>query len=304
MRTFLGIDGGGTKTDLALVDERSNLLVRLQGETSNQAIVGFDAAAEVLHGLIDRAIREVNIRLPITAGWVGMAGSDRPEDRAAFTKLLGDGFEELRVTNDGELVLSGTPDGTGIALIAGTGSIAFARNAQGYTARSGGWGHVFGDEGSAYNVAVEGLRAVAAEADGRGPSTRLTADLMARWEADRPQQLISRVYAPGVRKADIAASAPVIVAAAEAGDLVARGILDRAGDDLASLVASLLDRIRFGSPPAIAGTGGLLLRTALVRDRVMEQIDASRVSPKIRLVDDIAVSGANAMRRFHQEGQQ
>ena len=299
MKTFLGIDGGGTKTDLALIDERGTLLARLQGETSNQAVVGFDAAVSVLQDLIERASREAGLREPIAAGWIGMAGSDRPEDREAFSRALQHRVGELHISNDGELVLSGTRDGTGIALIAGTGSIAFARNARGESGRSGGWGHVFGDEGSAYSVAEGGLRAVAAEADGRGPATRLTGDLLAWWQADRPQQLITRIYAPDVKKADIAASAPVIVAAAEAGDAVARGILDRAADDLASLVTSLLGRIEFDAPPTIAGTGGLLLNTSIIRDRVARSLDARRVVPKIRLVNDLAVSVANAVRRDH-----
>ncbi|HEV2128951.1 MAG TPA: BadF/BadG/BcrA/BcrD ATPase family protein [Thermomicrobiales bacterium] len=301
MSTFIGIDGGGTKTDLALIDDGGRLLARLQGDSSNQAAVGFDAAIGVLADLVDRARSEAGIDGPVTAGWIGMAGSDRAEDRIAFRTALGDRFRELRITNDAELVLSGTPNGSGVALIAGTGSIAFARNEQGITGRSGGWGHVFGDEGSAYTIAVEGLRAIAAETDGRGPASRLTRDLLRWWQAETPPELISRVYRPEVRKADIAASAPVVVAAAEAGDFVACSILDRSGDALASLVTSLLDRIPFAELPTVAGTGGLLLQTTIVRQRLSDRLDAGRVNPKIQLIDDIAASVAHALRRFHAE---
>ncbi len=303
MRTFIGIDGGGTKTDLALVDEHGVLLARLHGETCNQSVVGFDSAVGVLSALIDRAMAEANLDLPVSAGWIGMAGADRPDDRSRFARELRSRCDNLRITNDAELVLSGTPQGTGIALIAGTGSIAFARNERGTSGRSGGWGHILGDEGSAYMVAVEGLRAVAAEADGRGPVTRLTADLLTWWRADRAELLIPRVYDPAVKKADIAASAPVVVAAAEAGDQVGTAILKRAGEELAMLIACLLDRVPFDTRPVVAGTGGLLLHTTLVRDRVSELLDPDRVRPAIELVDEVAVSVAHAVSRVNRREQ-
>jgi N-acetylglucosamine kinase-like BadF-type ATPase len=296
-QAFLGIDGGGTKTDLAIVDANGDLLVSKQGPTSNQAIVGFAQASGTLIALITEAAAEVNLALPLTAGWIGMAGSDRPEDRDAFGAALDDLVGNLRVTNDAELVLSGTPGGVGIALIAGTGSIAYGRNEEGVSGRSGGWGHIFGDEGSAYRVAVDGLRAVAAAADGRGSETALTAALMAAWQAETPQALITHVYRPEVRKADIAATAPVVVTAAENGDAIALTILHDAGDDLASLVSSLARRIPFAVPPPVACTGGLILQSAIVRDRVISRLDPRLVIPRLTPVDDIAVSVAQAVRR-------
>ncbi len=296
--TFLGIDGGGTKTDLAVVDACGTVVARRQGPTSNQAVVGFAQASEALIDLVGQAAADANLALPLTAGWIGLAGSDRPEDREAFARALDALVGDLRITNDAELVLSGTPDGTGIALIAGTGSIAFARNADGLTGRSGGWGHIFGDEGSAYGVAVAGLRAVAAATDGRGPATSLTNALTAAWRAETAQQLIRRVYAPEVKKADIAATAPAVLDAADAGDAVAAGIVDLAGDDLAGLVMSLARRIPFDAPPPVACTGGLILRSARLRDRVSSRLDPDWVRPELQLVDDMAVSAAHAARRL------
>lgn len=299
---FVGIDGGGTSTDLAMVDADGHLVARVQGKTSNKSVVGFDGAMQVLASIIDEARATAGVDGPITSGWVGLAGSDRPEDRTEFTAALRSRFDELRITNDAELVLSGTTDGIGIALIAGTGSIAFARNEEGATGRSGGWGHIFGDEGSAYMVAVDALRAVAAAADGRGPATHLTERLLAWWNVSRPQQLIPRIYASDVRKADIAASAPGVVETAESGDAAALGILHGAADDLAELVHSLARRVPFASLPDIAGTGGLLLHTTIVRNRVEQQLDQALVRTEIQPVDDIAVSAAQAMRRHALKG--
>jgi N-acetylglucosamine kinase-like BadF-type ATPase len=296
--TFLGVDGGGTKTDLAIVDASGEVIARRQGPTSNQAVVGCAQASGALIELITDAAAAANVPVPLTAGWIGLSGSDRPEDREAFSRALDYLVGDLRFTNDAELVLSGTPDGSGIALIAGTGSIAFARNADGLTGRSGGWGHIFGDEGSAYGVAVAGLRAVAAATDGRGPETALSDRLLEAWSAETPHQLIRRVYAPDVTKADIAATAPLVVAAAEAGDAVAIGIIERAGDDLAELAMSLARRVPFPAPPAVACTGGLILRSGMLRRRVEARLDPDWVQPALRPVDDIAVSAAQAVRRL------
>jgi N-acetylglucosamine kinase-like BadF-type ATPase len=299
---FLGIDGGGTKTDVAIVDADGAVLARRQGPTSNRAVIGLERAIDVLGTLISDAAAEAGLDLPLGAGWIGMAGSDRPEDREAFTAALSHMVRGLRVTNDAELVLSGTPDGTGIALIAGTGSIAYARNAAGVTGRSGGWGHIFGDEGSAFTVAVEALRAVAAAADRRGPETRLTEAMLTFWDAGTPQQLITRVYAPEVKKGDIAAATPQVVEAAESGDAVALAILTHAADDLAALVMSLARRIPFDAPPIVACTGGLILRSAIVRNRVAAGLDADLARGDLLPMNDIAVSAARAARRLAPRG--
>ncbi len=84
------------------------------------------------------------------------------------------------VIEDAALLLAaGTPDGWGVAVVAGTGSMAFARAADGRTARAGGWGPLLGDEGSGYAIALAGLRAAARAADGRAPATPLTDRLLA-----------------------------------------------------------------------------------------------------------------------------
>ena len=292
---FVGIDGGGTKTDLALVDESGKLLTRVQGSTSNRAVVGPDASVAVLQSLIEKAVGQAGATLPIEAGWIGLAGADRPEDQELFQEALGSRFRNLRITNDAELVLSGNPGGIGIALIGGTGSIAFARNESGESGRSGGWGHLFGDEGSAYHLGIQALRAVAAATDVRGPATTLTDALLQHWHASIPQQLILRVYDSEVHKSDIAASAPVVVDAARSGDTIAQQILVDAGHDLAALVSSLLKRIMFETPPSIAMTGGLVLKTPEIRVHIADALSNEPCQSDFALIDDVAVSAARSL---------
>lgn len=302
--TFLGIDGGGTTTDLALLNADGTLLSRTQGTTSNKSVVGLDQAASILTSLIMEACTQADIQPPITSGWIGLAGTDREEDRAAFRETLAPLFVQLRITNDAELVLSGTPDGTGIALIGGTGSIAFARNKHGEFGRSGGWGHIFGDEGSAYALGVDALRAVAAATDKRGPETLLSQRLMDFWNADTPQQLIPRVYDTTVQKSDIAASAPVVVNTGRDGDGVTQRLLEHTAGDLADMVVSLLHRISFQRPPKVVVTGGLLLHSDEIRNEVIARLASHPVQPGLQPVDDIAVSAASAVHRFFMKGSQ
>lgn len=293
---FIGIDGGGTKTDLALIDTDGSLVGRVQGSSSNRTVVGPEAAKDVLQSLIDETISQAGVKRRITAGWIGLAGADRPEDKAMFRVALANRIDNIHITNDAELVLSGNPDGIGIALIGGTGSIAFARNEAGVSGRSGGWGHIFGDEGSAYGVAVDALRAVAAATDGRGPETTLTGLLMSHWRVATPQQLILTIYGAEVRKSDIAASAPVIVNAAREGDEVALRLLDSAAVQLASLVGSLLQRVPFATPPSVAVTGGLLLQSPELRALVRQELVDQPCQEELTLVEDLAESAAQAIR--------
>ena len=97
------------------------------------------------------------------------------------------------------LLAAGTPDGWGVAVVAGTGSMAFARGTDGRTARAGGWGPLLGDEGSGYALALSGLRAAARAADGRAQATLLTDRLLAACGLSRPEDLVGIVYQGGDR---------------------------------------------------------------------------------------------------------
>jgi N-acetylglucosamine kinase-like BadF-type ATPase len=186
---------------------------------------------------------------------LGLAGFDRPEDRHVLRAWSAGGgwADRLVLVNDGDLVVAaGTPEGWGVGVIAGTGSIAVGRAPDGRTARAGGWGYLFGDEGSAYAVAVAALRRVARRADGRDPPRTdpdpLTVHLCRALDLPGPGHLVSALYAPGVDRSRVAALAPAVVAAAAEDAALAREILGPAGSDLA-------DMVRAGGAGAGVGQG-------------------------------------------------
>lgn len=290
--SFIGVDGGGSNTDVVIVDANGASIAEVQGPTSNMAAVGFDTATETLASLIADAVAIAGFERPATSGWLGLAGCDRPSERERMRRRFENTFDAVKVTSDVELVLAGTAEGIGIALIGGTGSIAFGRNERGDTLRSGGWGHIFGDEGSGYGLAVAGLRAVAADADGRGDSTSLTQALPDYWAVASPQQLIPVIYGPGIGKTQIAASAPVIVQEANNGDPVAIRLLEQAAADLAALVESVASRLHFDAPPDVVVTGGLLAGAKVLRTGLADRLSTAPVQQPVRLVEDIALSAA------------
>jgi N-acetylglucosamine kinase-like BadF-type ATPase len=178
----IGIDGGGTKT-LAWLAEREPhaaaqpIGVGLAGPSNPQA-VGLDLAGANILQAIRQSFAAAGCEAgPVAAVCLALAGVGRePIRRQMMTwcchqELAGD----VLVTNDAMAVLAaGTPSGWGAALIDGTGSFAFGMTADGSCQRTGGWGYLFGDEGSGYAIGLAALRAVTQAVDGRGPSTILT----------------------------------------------------------------------------------------------------------------------------------
>src|SRR5512142_2060389 len=155
---LLGIDGGGTSTVAWLADADGNVCGRGHAGPSDLQAVGAGAAREALERAITSAFADAGrAAAPVESACLGLAGFDRPDDqellrawseRAAWAR-------RLVAVNEGLLVIAaGTPEGWGLGIIAGTGSIAVGRAPDGRTARAGGWGPLFGDEGRAYAVVL------------------------------------------------------------------------------------------------------------------------------------------------------
>lgn len=280
-RLVLGIDGGGTKTVawLARCDPAGDLPVigRAVAGPANPQAVGFARATENLDLAVAATFDDAGAQVgPVVAAVIALAGSDRDasrrvlEDWAKQRRLA----RHFRVVHDALPVLvAGSPDGWGVALIAGTGSFAFGRARDGRTARAGGWGFRFGDEGSGYAVAVAGLRAAAKSADGRGPATRLLDGLLARLALQNPPELIAAISRMATDQAAIAALAEVVTQTADEGDGVAQQIVDEAAGDLACMVAAVARKLDLPTPRfPLALAGSMLLGSHNLRERLKTRI--------------------------------
>jgi N-acetylglucosamine kinase-like BadF-type ATPase len=176
-----------------------------------------------------------------------------------------------------------------VAVISGTGSLAYGENAAGRSVRAGGWGYLLGDEGSGYAIGLAALRAVARAADGRGHATALTEAVLAHWSLPCPQALIRHVYGGGMEREDIAALAPLVMRTAKDGEAVARAILEDAGRELALAAQAVIERLALPAPVPCALAGGVLLHSEIVRASFTASLDVAGVTarPVTRVPDPV-----------------
>ncbi|MGH2495047.1 MAG: BadF/BadG/BcrA/BcrD ATPase family protein, partial [Ktedonobacteraceae bacterium] len=295
----VGVDGGGSKTLAAVVDAQGNERGRGIAGSSNYTGVGVESAVQHLYSAVEEAARQAGCPLPLSFAWFGMAGVDRPEDHDLLLPYLKPLADNIHLTNDAELVLSGLPDAVGIALIAGTGSIALGRDARGGVARAGGWGHIIGDEGSGYDLGRQCLQAVAKASDGRGQATMLVDLLLRHWQLDNASDMIGKVYSD-CDKATIAALSALVFAAARDGDEVACIMVEDAARELALATVAVKNSLDFsGGQVALALGGGLLLHETDFRTKVIDVIGARLSIGEIALVEEPALSGARAAIRLN-----
>ncbi len=288
---ILGVDGGGSKTVawLACRDHpdthpdihpgRVHVIGRGRSGPSNCRSVSIAQATENLDRAIDSAFDDAKrTRSTVHAACIALAGADRPVEQKqirswAAQRNLAD---QLTITNDAEpLLYAVANDGVGIALISGTGSLALGRNAQGEMARCGGWGGLFGDEGSGYQIAIAALRATAHAADGRGPQTALLQGVLDHFNISKADELVPIIYSERTDRSTIAKLAAFVFQFAAAGDEVSGRIVDQAATDLQNLVVTLARRLGMTNDPlSLAVTGGVLLHQpsllAQLHDRLTE----------------------------------
>ncbi len=296
---FLGVDGGGTHTVALLGRADGTVIGRGRAGPSNLKAVGPAAAfAE-----IDRAITAAFVVAGVTRGTLataclGLAGAGRPADQAMVKDWAArTGLADLvEVVGDVALPVALLPDGWGVALVAGTGSCAWARNADGRTTRAGGWGPLLGDEGSGYSLVVSALRAVTRAADRRGRITSLTERLLNRMGLSEPSQLVPAVHQVEWDRPRLATLADAVIRAADDGDSVAADLVDGQVCDLAGCVGAVVTALGLpaaGLPLALAG--GLLVRAPTYRDRLLRKLPELGIRPGHVLAVSDPAAGALRM---------
>ncbi len=278
---FLGVDGDGSKTQAVVADASGKVLGRGLGPSSNHNKVGLDATWRALEAAVEGALRPVLTAAKSAALWnapeiaaacFGLAGIDSPEDeRTVVEWLRRQGMTcPLKVLNDAELILAaGTPEGHGVALISGNGSICLARARDGRLARVGGWGHMLGDEGSAYQIALDALREAVQAADGRGDGKVLLRAVLRHFDAADAGQLMRRIYAPETTVQTVADLATPVLDLAGRGDPAAVRVLERASAALALHVDTAVRTLALDHPPLALGGGTL---RAVLRKAVLDKL--------------------------------
>ena len=291
----LGLDAGGTKTLAVIADENGQLVGLGTGGPGNRD--GMDAR------LADCSLRDAvagarhsSGNVSPTAVFAGIAGVVTSTDRDLARDILADAVgspASIEIDHDCRIALAGGLSGRpGIVVIAGTGASVFGRNAEGAEWRANGWGSLFGDEGSSYWIAVEGVRAALRAEDGRGAPTLLRELMFSQLGVTDANDLLGRARRGAWLRPELAALAPLVIHAAEAGDDVAHALILRATEELAGSVAAVSRALGFDRAPVEVALVGGLLRSEMVRDRLRSKT-AEQVPGATLVEPDLApVAGA------------
>lgn len=256
-RYYIGIDGGGTGTKISLADEAYCLKEQFGAGAFNLNGQSREQARETIRSIFC-TLKEKGYRPQDCAGaGIGMAGISNPEAGSFLKNAFSEeGFAgRMELFGDHQTALAAVwPECRGIVLIAGTGSVCYGTDGFEKEARSGGWGHIIGDEGSAYAIGRDILTAVARAFDGRDGKTLLSEAVMRKPGFERMEEIVQYVYAPERSKKEIAAFATLIEPAAKAGDQKAREIEGRCADGLAQLFAAVYRKLPEEKNVALAGS--------------------------------------------------
>ena len=287
-RLVVGADGGGSKTRAVVARADGTVIGSADGPGSAVRPGGISHAADVIAACVLAALRDAGVEDVPAALVAGVAGVGRDRERAELLEALASRglATSIQVTTDAAIALDDAfASGPGILLIAGTGSIAYARAPDGRFDRCGGWGPVLGDEGGGAWIGRRALNVAAAAADGREPDTALLPALLGVIGADEPSAMIT--WAANARPADFAALAPVVLRVAADGDLRANSVLALAVEELVLHVRTLARTLFVDERAAIplAFAGGLLVRGAALRRRLEHRLRTAVPGAQLRQSD-------------------
>ncbi len=267
MTFVIGVDGGGTGSRAMILDEEGRELGTATGPPAVMDLSNPGRAAEAVQATVQEAASRAGVSLPGAALWAGVAGSGRPGAREAVEIALRS-FRLARLVTVGMDVegahRDAFPSGPGVLLLLGSGSAVWGRDPEGREVRVGGWGVLLGDEGSGYWLGLQGLRAVAAATDGRGPATLLKPMLLERLHLPDAPALIP--WMAGAQKGEVAALAPKVFEAASRGDPAATSVVERALAEIRRHL-EVVGRIweAWGGPFPVGLVGGIAEDPAALR---------------------------------------
>jgi len=276
---FLGVDGGQSSTIAVIGDGNGKIVGWSSAGPCNHvgASEGRTKFLQVMGECLSRAavMAGLNPEKPaFRAACLGMSGG--PDDKSA---LLHDllASDHIIITHDARIALAGATGGKpGVIVIAGTGSMAYAENEAGETARAGGWGFIFGDEGGGFDIVRQALRAALREHEGWGPRTALTPAIIEAAGALNADEALHRFYTAAWPRSRVASLATLVNQIAEAGDPAAIEIFNNAAQHLALLAASVRRQLwNEGQSVRLSWAGGVFGSEILLeRFKMLGGLDA------------------------------
>ncbi|MBN2795045.1 MAG: hypothetical protein JXR88_06545 [Clostridia bacterium] len=287
---FIGVDGGGTQSTYVLMKADKTILKQCQSTGTNISSHGEAYVRNSLKQGIEKLLEDFNVSCSNIPICLASAGVDQPSDVKVYENILKDlGFHHMKVVNDGEGALSaGTKGEDGIIAIAGTGSVVIGKK-NNVLKRTGGWGHILGDEGSAYSIAISGIKAVLQTYDGYGAPTSLTKGLLEAISGKECTDFIGFIYQQNLGKDQIAKLAQVVDDHANRGDEIAKRIISNEAEKLFRQIKSIQDELFENEKCLLVLNGSVVKKSLLFRKELRRLLDS-----KVRMIDceDSAAIGA------------
>ncbi len=245
MKYYLGIDGGGTRTTAAVADETGRILLKKAGKTINFYAVGMQKANENLRRLMEQVYCDIGCE-KLEAAFIGCSALDGIADEKLTNELCADAVnaEKIIMHSDVYIALKGFDGGCCPCIaICGTGSMAIALDSSGNEHIAGGWGHILGDEGSGYTIALSALK-LCCELSDRHISSPLLTAAQKYFGIDDFRKIIDIIYSPEISKDTVAGFAAAVGELAHSGDEGAQQIILQQANAFAETVLALLDQTK------------------------------------------------------------
>ena len=280
---ILGVDGGQTSTVALLASRDGEVLGSGLGGPANHIHEpgGLERMQRSLRDAVVTAFEQAAISpVEVESACFGMTGAAELVPQVAPQFL-----DARRLTSYHDVVtaLAGASLAScGVVVIAGTGAIAYGSSEDGREVKADGWGYLMGDEGSAYDIGLKVLRAVAQAEDGRGADTLLRPYLLRSWHKANLAEVRAALYSDEISRADIAGLSWIAYCAAENGDGIAREILANAGQSLAKTANAVIDLLKIDARnPVVYPTGGVFRAERWVLDPFIASL--KRISPNVEV---------------------
>ncbi len=285
---YLGIDGGGTKTVAAVCDEKGKILTKKTGRTINFYSVGFDSARDNLSSLVNEIEKETGIN-EYKGAFIGCSALDCEADDKLVARLCGGIIKADRIKVNSDLYIVKMSTDCSCVAVCGTGSMVICQDSDGKQIIAGGWGHILGDEGSGYAIALNALKKCCTMSD-KGEKTPLADKATEFFGVSCMRDVIDIVYFPETTKDMIAAFASEVGKLAENGDEVSREIIKTQALLFADTAAILLENC-----DSLGLYGGVFLNNKLFTNTFCDSIISRFPSVSIKTVETPAEESALAL---------
>lgn len=305
MKYVIGIDGGGSGSTLKIFSEDGVEVGAVVGGPTNISAQPAYEVKSILESLINEGLTNAKVNIDdVAAICIGAAGAGRERQASILKELIADiGIKgNIVIKDDTHIALvAGAGKEEGIIVIAGTGSIAYGRTTEGRSFRAGGWGHIIGDEGSAYYIGVKAINEALKSYDGRSGSTALLPMILEAIGADSVDQLVEYVYRGEFSKSKIAKLARVVDEVFKKGDKTAKSILEESAYELFLLADAVIKALDM-TDTVLVTSGSVLLKNKFIFDNFYSLVKANYPSLKISKLNKDPAYGAVHIALKHLQG--